>query len=177
MRKKIICIFLFILVLCSGCGTNLSSVNERAKSDDDIADEYIEKIIEVINSKDNEALIEMFSVTALKEIDMTVFEQRLNELFASWQGEVVEYNGELSTERKRHSGKITHSINGFYDIETTDTTHHLLFLSVVRDDENSDNEGLSMIVFVTDKLYQSENFYWEYGNRESGIYIDKLDDE
>lgn len=49
------------------------------------------------------------------------------------------------------------------------------FFSAVRDDENADNVGLSMIVFVTDELYQSEDFYWEYGNREPGIYIDKLD--
>lgn len=29
-----------------------------------------------------------------------------------------------------------------------------------------------MIVYVSDELYQTENFYWEYGNREPGIYID-----
>ena len=176
MQKKVICVFLFILLLCSGCGANLSNVNDTAKSEDNIADEYIEKIIEAINSKDNEALTEMFSATALSKIDMTVFEQRINELFISLQGEVVEYNGELSTARHKHSGKITHSINGFYDIETTEATYHLLFLSVVRDDENANNVGLSMIVFVTDELYQSEDFYWEYGNREPGIYIDKLDE-
>ena len=60
--------------------------------------------------------------------------------------------------------------------ETTDATYHLLFLSVIRDDENADNVGLSMIVFVSDELYQTEDFYWEYGNREPGIYIDKLDE-
>lgn len=176
MRKKLICIALFILLLCSGCGANLTGVNETAKSDDNIADEYIEKIVEAIRSKDNEALIEMFSVTALNKIDMTEFEKSINELFTTWQGEVVEYDGELSTATNRHSGKTMHSINGFYDIETTDTTHHLLFLSVVRDDENSDNVGLSMIVFVTDELYQSDDFYWKYGNREPGIYIDKMDE-
>lgn len=174
MRKKIICVFLFLLVLCSGCGANLTTVNDKAESDNDIADKHIEDLVDTIEKNDKEALIEMFSVAAMNEIDMTVFEQSIDELFDIWQGEMVEYDGELSTGTNRHSGKITHFINGFYDIETTEATHHLLFLSVVRDDENSDNVGLSMIVFVTDELYQSDDFYWEYGNREPGIYIDKL---
>lgn len=172
MRKKLICIFLFVLLLCSGCGANLTSINDTAKSDDDIADECIEKIVEAINSNDKEAITEMFSVAALSEIDMTIFEQGIDDLFSLWQGEMLEYDGELSTATNKHSGKIMHSINGFYDIETTEAMHHLLFLSVIRDDENPDNVGLSMIVFVTDELYQSDDFYWEYGNREPGIYID-----
>lgn len=45
MRKKIICIFLFLLVLCCGCSANLTKVNDTAKSDDDIADKYIEKLV------------------------------------------------------------------------------------------------------------------------------------
>lgn len=174
MRKKIICIFLFLLVLCCGCSANLTKVNDTAKSDDDIADKYIEEIVDTIENNDKEALIEMFSTATMNEIDMAVLEQSVDELFDVWQGEMVGYDGELSAGINRHSGKVTHFINGFYDIETTDATHHLLFLSVVRDDENADNVGLSMIVFVTDELYQSDDFYWEYGNREPGIYIDKL---
>ena len=116
----------------------------------------------------------MFSTFAMSKMDATLLDKRIDELFGEWQGEMVEYNSDLSTGINRHSGKTTQFINGFYNIVTTETTHHLLFLSVVRDDENADNIGLSMIVFVTDELYQQEDFYWEYGNREPGIYIDSV---
>lgn len=97
MRKRIICIFLFLLVLCCGCGANLTKLNDTTKTDDDIADERIIEIVNAIENNDKDALVKMFSVAAMKEIDMAVFEQSIDELFAVWQGDMIEYDGELST--------------------------------------------------------------------------------
>ena len=52
---------------------------------------------EVLEAALKDALVKMFSVAAMKEIDMAVFEQSIDELFAVWQGDMIEYDGELST--------------------------------------------------------------------------------
>lgn len=153
---------------------NLPESNQIASSQDKKANEIIEEIVRAIEDEDKNALKEMFSISAMSEMDAALLDKKIDALFGEWQGEMVEYDSDLSTGINRHNGKSTYFINGFYDIVTTETTHHLLFLSVVRDDENADNIGLSMIVFVTDELYQQEDFYWEYGNRTPGIYIDHV---
>ena len=90
-------VLFFLLVLCCGCGANLTKLNDTTKTDDDIADERIIEIVNAIENNDKDALVKMFSVAAMKEIDMAVFEQSIDELFAVWQGDMIEYDGELST--------------------------------------------------------------------------------
>ena len=176
--KRIVtsCILVVVLtslvLLSSGCGANLVGINETARSDDEIADEIVEIIIEAIENKDVDALTAMFSPEVLDAMDMELLSERAEELFSIWSGNVVEYDGELSTSKKTKSGNVIRKITGFYDIETTETMCHLLFMSTVQDEGNENAEGISMIVYVTDKLFQSEDFYWQYGNREPGIYID-----
>ena len=177
-RKKIVTnyslsIVLILLVLFgSGCGANLTSVNRTAKSDDEIADETVELIIEAIENKDVDALTAMFSPEVLDTMDMELFGEKAEELFSVWSGNIVEYDGELSTSKETKSGNVIRKITGFYDIETTETMCHLLFMSTVQDEGNEDAEGISMIVYVSDELRQLEGFYWQYGNREPGIYVD-----
>ena len=172
-KNCILAVLLISLVLFdAGCGANLADVNRTAKSDDEIADETVEMIIEAIENKDVDALTAMFSPEVLDAMDMELLSERAEELFSIWSGNVVEYDGELSTSKKTKSGNVIRKITGFYDIETTETMCHLLFMSTVQDEGNENAEGISMIVYVTDKLFQSEDFYWQYGNREPGIYID-----
>lgn len=169
----ILAVLLISLVLFgAGCGANLADVNRTAKSDDEIADETVELIIEAIENKDVDALTAMFSPEVLDEMDMELFRERAEELFSVWSGNIVEYDGELSTSKKTKSGNVIRKVTGFYDIETTEAMCHLLFMSTVQDEGNENAEGISMIVYVSDELRQSEGFYWRYGDREPGIYID-----
>lgn len=169
----ILAVLLIPLVLFgSGCGADLTGVNRTAKSDDELADDMMELIVEAIEKKDADALTAMFSVENLDKMDMELFHERAEELFSVWSGNLVEYDGELSTSKETKNGNIIRKITGFYDIETTENVCHLLFMSTVQDEGNEKAEGLSQIVYVTDELFQSEDFYWQYGNREPGIYID-----
>lgn len=161
-----------LVIFTSGCGANLADVNRTAKSDDEIANETVELIIEAIENKDAAALTAMFSPEVLDTMDMELFGEKAEELFSVWSGNMVEYDGELSTSKETISGNVIREITGFYDIETTETMCHLLFMSTVQDEGNENAEGISMIVYVSDELRQSEGFYWQYGNREPGIYID-----
>ncbi|MBQ8813477.1 MAG: DUF5104 domain-containing protein [Lachnospiraceae bacterium] len=177
IMKRIITSYLLVVLtslvlLSSGCGANLVGLSETAKSDDDLADEIIELIVEAIEAKDADTLFSIFSVESLDEMDMELLHERTEELFSVWSGNMVEYDGELSTSKKTKSGNVIRKITGFYDIETTETMCHLLFMSTVQDEGNENAEGISMIVYVTDELFQSEDFYWQYGNREPGIYVD-----
>lgn len=99
-------------------------------------------------------------------------ETTTKEPFDLFRGEVLEYDGELSTATNNHTNEHTHRITGFYSIESTEGTYHLLFIFKDRDEENADAIGLSMILFVSDELFNSDGFYWNYG-REPGIYIDQ----
>lgn len=169
----ILAVLLLLLVLFgSGCGADLTGVNRTAKSDDEVADEYIEMIIEAIQNKDSDALFAMFSVDVQSEMDVELFGERAEELFSVWSGNMVAYDGELHTSKETKKGNVIRKITGFYDIETTENVCHLLFICTVQDDGNENAEGISEIVYVTDELFQTEDFYWQYGNREPGIYID-----
>lgn len=172
MSGRLVILLILLVLFVAGCGADLVDINRTARSDDEIADETVEIIIEAIENKDVDALTAMFSPEVLDEMDMELFHERTEELFSVWAGKLVEYDGELSTSKETKSGNIIRKITGFYDIETTENVCHLLFVSTVQDEGNENAEGLSQIVYVTDELFQSEDFYWQYGNREPGIYID-----
>lgn len=174
-RLAMLIVVLFVLTfsgLC-GCAADLSEVNQKSQSEDMIADECMNQILEAIANKDSEALQNLFSKEALEAIDLTLMKTATKELFELFRGEVLEYDGELSTSTNNHTNEHTHQITGFYSIESTEGTYHLLFIFKDRDDENADAIGLSMILFVSDELFNSDGFYWNYGSRDPGIYIDQ----
>lgn len=174
MKKIIIFIFAVLLTMnISGCGVNQDEVNKKAQSEDLIADECMEQIISAIENRDVDALVDMFAPEALNEINLDLLLQETEKLFNEYHGTMNKYDGELSTATSRNDGNMVHEIKGFYEITTTEDIHHILFIYKDRDDGNSESEGLSMIVFVTDELFCSDDFYWKYGSREPGIYIDK----
>lgn len=172
MSGRLAVLLILLVLFVAGCGADLADINHTARSDDEIADEIVEMIIEAIENKDVDALTAMLSPEVLDAMDMELFCERAEEVFSIWSGNVVEYDGELSTLKETKSGNVIRKITGFYDIETTENVCHLLFVSTVQDEGNENAEGLSQIVYVTDELFQSEDFYWQYGSRESGIYID-----
>lgn len=174
MSCRLAVLLISIVLFGAGCGADLADVNRTAKSDDEIADETIEMIVEAIENKDVDALTAMFSPEVLDAMDMELFCESAEELFSVWSGNMVAYDGELHTSKETKKGNVIRKITGFYDIETTEAMCHLLFMSTIQDEGNENAEGISMIIYVSDELRQSEDFYWQYGNREPGIYIDNV---
>lgn len=113
-----------------GCAANLSGVNQKAHSEDAVADRCMEQILDAIQNKDQEALKALFSKEALETIDEASMNQKMTELFDLFTGEITGFEGELSTKTINHTDEHSHKITGFYRIDSTEGPYHLLFIKI-----------------------------------------------
>lgn len=166
-------VFIVLTLFCAimtGCAGNIDKVNKSASTENEMADECFSEIRKAIQEQDIDALLNLFSIEVKATLDIELFRQYANKLFELYDGEAVSYKRDLSTSTTEN--RHIHETLGFYDIETANGTHHLLFINTDRNKDNEDAEGISMIVYVSDELYNSDGFYWKYGSREPGLYID-----
>lgn len=158
-------------VVLSGCAAQHKEINMYALSENELADECMEHMLKAVSNKDKEALTDMFSTACKNEMNQVLFENQVDTLFNALSGDVLSYHGFLSTVNNNHEGEHNHQIRGFYTVETTSDVYHFCFTYRDRDEENQDKVGLSMIILVTDELFNSDGFSWKY-TRDPGIYIE-----
>lgn len=159
-------------VWVTGCGANLNRINRQAFTENGMADECFNQIIEAIKAQDAEALLALFSDEAKAELDKELFEQKAAELFSLYDGEVKTYHRDLATSQTSSTNSHTHETVGYYDIEAENAVHHLLFINQDWNRENKDTEDISVIVYISDELYNTEGFMWKGKSRAPGIYVD-----
>lgn len=165
----IITIFLFALRSFEGSDTNYFM------TDKEIANEYLEKIIEAVQNQDRDALKSMFSNNVLKEVQN--MDESIDELFDFYQGYMVSVADSVgpSVKGENHRGIVKKVIQIYRTVETSEKKYHIAIRAVVQDTKFPDNVGLDALYIVeTDKLDEPVYDLWmQDGEWLPGITIQK----
>lgn len=146
--KKVICIILSIIaiVLFTSCDffkkEELRLHNLDISSDEKIAEETFEKILESIQEKNEKSLKNLFSTKALNEAEN--FETNMEYFFNLYQGELVSWtkSGGPSISQKNEYGTKTKRIVYWYDIKTSKENYIVFVLQYSIDMKDPENEGI-----------------------------------
>ncbi len=191
---KILTVSVIFLIGLSSCSWKLeldSTNNEKSLSDinlrlnllnnatdEEIANEKISKIVEYINSEDEESLQSMFSKRALEEAED--FTEKAEQLFEFIDGDVISWeqpvNGAPGVSTFYNHGKTVKEVDSFYNIETETESYFFLLNDFPVDEENSNNEGINMLLVVReenhDDIYEEGILYKDgKGINPPGIYL------
>lgn len=155
MQKKIIVgIFIINLAFITSCSQSTKSIIEERiemlnqNSDEKIADNCLEQIIECINRKDAESLKALFSNRAIENSEN--FNNSLMQLFKFVQDDIISHSksdGMTVTESNDY-GKKTKEISSYYYINTNNKTYFLLLRDYPIDEKDVNNKGLYTLLIV-----------------------------
>ncbi len=160
MKKVIIWILTTVFALgIGGCGNPRNrGMSAWFNSEEKMADARLEAIVQALESKDKEALKEMFSEKASEESEKLGTE--IDGIMDFYKGDMKEYKGNNSSSSEFHYGKGKTEIDGHYRVETTEAVYHIRFIDQVIQDEKSEEVGLYMIEIIPEVLYEEDGFMW-----------------
>ena len=146
------------------------------KSDEEIMDESIEKLINAICSKDRSALKSLLSQKALNEADN--LDDKITMSFDLLQGEIVSCasGNDLGMSGYYEDGKGKKVLQSTFNVETTDGKYHIAILQTIRNDWNPDEVGIYAIWIVeTPEFCETVSDWWmKDGEWVPGVAIGEL---
>lgn len=174
MKKLIVLLICFATCISLGGCNREKQLTKLVESDQDMADKIMKEIIIALDTGDSEALKRQFSrVTIEKDKNL---DKQIEDLMNFYQGEEKEYEGNAdSGEHNKHGTIVEKSLSGNYKFITEKETYMVSWEYKVIDEKCSDNEGLSVLEFVTEKVYQNsietQGYYqWQYPDLGAGVY-------
>jgi len=168
MRKYcIISLFLasvMLLYSCSTGGGRATIFNDDGR----IADIRLEQLLEILVSKDEDALKKMFSKQALKEA--INFDENMDYLFELFQGNIVSWERtSIAGGTKSESGKKAVQVRSWYKVTTDKDEYLFLVVDYTQDTINPDNHGLYALEVVrTEDAEEQITGYWQ--DLKAGIF-------
>lgn len=176
MISLILLLSLFLLNSCSLGGSRTEMLNRD--NSDEIAKARLEEVINVLESRDKDALKAMFSKQALNE--SADFDSSAADLFDLFQGEVASWeksSGPTVFESNSHGHK-TKKISSYYYVTTDKQKYFFLMDDYPVDTDYPDNVGLYLLLVVKaddrKKIYDGDQKILFDGDQEitrAGIYI------
>ena len=153
----------------NGCTFFGSGSSNEFRSDEELADEMIEKIIACVEKEDAEGLTELFSSYA-KDSTLNLAEQE-EDFIDFFQGECESWKGNASSQEKSEHGKtIWRKLRGHYSIITDEAQYEIAYTYIPFHREEPDKEGLTAIEITTEENFDKEDFLWSLDQRP-GIYV------
>ncbi len=142
------------------------------ESDTKTANNYIEKVLNTIESKNYEQLESLFANNCLSEIES--FDLSAEELFDYFDAEVISYDdwggGEVDTIKEDDS--IVKTFWSTLDVKTNKETYRIMMKYITQDTNDTDNIGLHSLYIIRAKDDFDISFaYWGDGNDTLGINI------
>ncbi len=137
------------------------------KSEQEISDERVKKIIETLEKRDVEKLKDMFSEKAILEVDN--LDEQLESLIEFYSGDLVEYDGGCDSDSQNRHGKKKLKIIGEYKIVTTEEEYRLSFSEWVKEYEAPGKIGIYNLEIAKEKTWEQEDFMWT--EEKTGAYI------
>jgi len=133
------------------------------------ADVRLEEILVAIAENDSDELENMFSKTALSQIDN--FQEQTKKLFQLFQGTVEswERTGFTSPTSIESGNKTVQSIS-WYDVATDKMEYAFFTIECTEDSKEPDNIGLSTLAVVKKEEEDLKFTYWQ-DMQIPGIYI------
>ena len=159
----------------NGCAFFGSGSSNEFRSDEELADEMIEKIIACVEKEDAEGLTELFSPYA-KDSTLNLAEQE-EDFIDFFQGECESWKGNASSQEKSEHGKtIWRKLRGHYSIITDEAQYEIAYTYIPFHREEPDKEGLTAIEITTEENFDKEDFLWSLDQRP-GIYVTEEGEE
>lgn len=168
---SLIIILLFTLNL-SSCGSYRHEV--MSTNYDEIGDTRFDEIIDALNSKDSEALKDLFSNNALKNAED--IDGGIDYLMDFYSGEIVKKKDALDFEGGNDHGEKTGTLRCLYTVTTDQDTYIVFFIDEIVDTENHDNVGLYMLQIIKE-VDRSKYFDWGDTTKCAGIYRPPVADD
>lgn len=164
----ITCIIMGVyLVACS----SVDGGNMFFNNDTITANNYIEKVLNAIESKNCEQLKSLFANNCLSEIES--FDLLAEKLFDYFDAEVISYDdwgGEVDSVKE--DDLIVKTFWSTLDVKTNKEIYRIMMKYVVQDTNDTDNIGLhSMYIIKANDDFDTSFAYWGDGNDTLGINI------
>lgn len=165
-----------LMLLLTSCSMGDSNMRKMlfARNDKQIANEQLEALLEAIQSKNAQAVKELFSDNAWAGSGNT--EKSILVLFDYFQGELVSYKSWAgpSVHATKNHGEYWKSYDCTYDFETTQDKYRLAMEIITVDTADADNIGIRSLYIIRFEDDTRPNFaYWGDGEHTPGINIGK----
>ena len=156
--------------------TRLEMLNKS--TDDEIADAFLEKVVESIKDKDKDVLKALFSENALNQADD--FDGNADYLFEFIQGEITSWKKSSGPTvfDSVNKGHTTKEISSYYYVSTDKQEYFFLMEEIPIDTKQPDNVGLSLLLVVKAddrlKVYDIDQKIFSVGEQEIlrfGVYL------
>ena len=171
MRKYIIPIVMALLLSSCAAIGNKYILPEDTNS---IANATIEEMIGFIKNRDAIALRAMFSLNTQRS--SPYFGDDLTELIEFIEGDVISVSDAIdsgmSSERRYDYGKIIVTIQPCFTIITEKSKYYLAFFQCLKDNNDSDNIGITTLFVINADDWDRDYVYRGDGSFENpGIYV------
>ena len=165
-----------LMLLLTSCSMGDSNMRKMffARNNKQIANEQLEALLEAIQSKNAQAVKELFSDNAWAESGN--MEKSILVLFDYFQGELVSYKSWAgpSVHATKNHGEYWKSYDCTYDFETTQDKYRLAMEIITVDTTDADNIGIRSLYIIRFEDDTRPNFaYWGDGEHTPGINIGK----
>ena len=165
-----------LMLLLTSCSMGDSNMRKMffARNNKQIANEQLEALLEAIQSKNAQAVKELFSDNAWAESGN--MEKSILVLFDYFQGELVSYKSWAgpSVHATKNHGEYWKSYDRTYDFETTQDKYRLAMEIITVDTTDADNIGIRSLYIIRFEDDTRPNFaYWGDGEHTPGINIGK----
>ena len=147
-----------------------------ARNNNQIANEQLEALLEAIQSKNAQAVKELFSDNAWAESGN--MEKSILVLFDYFQGELVSYKNWAgpSVHATKNHGEYWKSYDCTYDFETTQDKYRLAMEIITVDTPDADTIGIRSLYIIRFEDDTDQNCaYWGDGEHTPGINIGKTE--
>ena len=159
----------------NGCTFFGSGSSNEFRSDEELADEMIENIIDCAEKEDAQALTGLFSQYA-KDSTFNLTKQA-EDFLDFFQGECADWKGNASSHQKSEYGKIVwRELRGQYSITTEDAQYEIAYIYIPFDREEPEKEGLTAVEITTEEIFHKEDFFWSL-DQKPGIYVSEGKEE
>ena len=172
IKKFLVCFCIFTLIInlcaCSADGKNMF----KTKSDQDIANEKLDKVLQALENNDPEALKKLFSVNAINSSDS--FESDLQLLIDYFDGKTIFYNNQcaLNVSRTREDDFEKKAISSTYDVETDKQIYRIAIQDVITNTLDQNDVGINSLYIIIKSDDTDHNYaYRGDGKNTPGINI------
>ena len=163
-----ICVLMMSVCLCSCVVPGIEGLYSAEK----MADLSFEELIDVINSKDRDALRSMFSEESIRQLND--FEGMMGDLLDYVNGDLVSYDdwGGPVEEKTREDDEVVALSEWSCDVETTENRYRFAVKIITEDSANNKNEGIHSLYVIR---YEDDRFpqcaYWGDNTFAPGIHV------
>ena len=172
IKKFLVCFCIFTLIInlcaCSADGKNMF----KTKSDQDIANEKLDKVLQALENNDPAALKNLFSVNAINSSDS--FESDLQLLIDYFDGKTIFYNNQcaLNVSRTREDDFEKKTISSTYDVETDKQIYRIAIQDVITNTLDQNDVGINSLYIIIKSDDTDPNYaYRGDGKNTPGINI------